>query len=526
MSSDLSLARAVEPPPAAAAGPGERASPPTTMDLGDWGETPAVIWLDRFQKAQKEQNSVEDEPEDFQTPEEYDALSHSISKKPRRQDEAYEDLLGRLEADDYETCLTFLARANNHLATLLRRFWLTKYNYKAGSGDARKRRIATQSLVIELIIGLIVRWINEKVWVFPNAALSLHAVDCRCPTRLFDLLSGLRIFYSRKIAHEIARDLGRRRMDPTRRPKDASVVVGMAVYDNLLLRLKTNREHGDVMRQNDLYQTIQWTTVDLSNQFDAAILKALLEHDGHWHDGGGNARAVRILTDFSTHEDYRDAIWKSFVSLSSQGDNRGGSACFALLAHPKYDPQGPSRLVFQRHVGTTYGTALYEDNQRVLNHIQQYMCATLGMKLIIVVGDQQSFSRMVGLKRQFPLDNMKIVPFPGEFHFAVHLLMAVHILCREALVDRLIELTGICRRTCSESKWDSVEKYNHYCFLYEALIVGIFTYLRSFLSPAQLANYPLLLFQARDSPGAVVLLKFLLDAASKTTTTLYFLDFH
>mmetsp|Transcript_10512 Transcript_10512/g.34723 ORF Transcript_10512/g.34723 Transcript_10512/m.34723 type:complete len:278 (-) Transcript_10512:109-942(-) len=92
--------------------------------------------------------------------------------------------------------------------------------------------------------------------------------------------------------------------------------------------------------------------------------------------------------------------------------------------------------------------------------------------------------------------------------------MAIHILCRGPLIDRLIEQTGIAQKTCgTPGKWDSVEKYSSYCFLYEAIIVGISTYLLSFLTPERLTNYDLLLHQAHPNCGAVVLLTFLFESA-------------
>mmetsp|Transcript_10512 Transcript_10512/g.34728 ORF Transcript_10512/g.34728 Transcript_10512/m.34728 type:complete len:99 (-) Transcript_10512:1350-1646(-) len=97
---------------------------------------------------------------------------------------------------------------------------------------------------------------------------------------MFDVLSSLRLFYNRKLSREMARDLGRRAMEPSRRTSNASKVAGFALYDNLLLRLLTNKEHGDVFRRNDQYQTIQWTTVDVSDAFDDEIRGAIAKNKG------------------------------------------------------------------------------------------------------------------------------------------------------------------------------------------------------------------------------------------------------
>ena len=52
----------------------------------------------------------------------------------------------------------------------------------------------------------------------------------------------------------------------------------------------------------------------------------------------------------------------------------------------------------------------------------------------MAVGDQQTYSRMVWLKIYHPSRYAWLLPLPGEFHFTVHVLMALHQLWDVALV--------------------------------------------------------------------------------------------
>jgi len=183
--------------------------------------------------------------------------------------------------------------------------------------------------------------------------------------------------------------------------------------------------------------------------------------------------------------------------------------CFALIRHLTYVPERPDGIVYRPHIPTTHGTADYNDNIAALNAIKLEM-QNRGHKAMVVIGDQRSYSRMIHMKRMEPSKYSWVIPFPGEFHYAVHLLMALHILFRAALIDRLIDVSGVARKTCgTEGMWSSVEKYNNYCFLYEAVIVAIFTYLRSFVPLHLFYDYDALKALASENAGATCLLEFL-----------------
>lgn len=82
---------------------------------------------------------------------------------------------------------------------------MNKYFVDA-SGERRLRLMSKKCLVIEIVIGVLVRWLDRSIWVFPIVILSLLAVQCHVPCKFFDLLTSLRILYCRSTSRAIARD--------------------------------------------------------------------------------------------------------------------------------------------------------------------------------------------------------------------------------------------------------------------------------------------------------------------------------
>ena len=113
------------------------------------------------------------------------------------------------------------------------------------------------------------------------------------------------------------------------------------------------------------------------------------------------------------------------------------------------------------------------DADKTLAVIKKHVLETLGMRLAVVWEEQQSYSRMLHLSIAGGAEYQWMIPAPGEFHFFVHALMALH--KNEsgwwsAMVgwvrspydeqhDPPQHGGGFCCDAIVE-KWDSVEKYN------------------------------------------------------------------
>jgi len=88
--------------------------------------------------------------------------------------------------------------------------------------------------------------------------------------------------------------------------------------------------------------------------------------------------------------------------------------------------------IWQPLVG--YGTESYADNDAVLEHIKEKIEDRIpGNKLTIIVGDQQTFDRMMKLRKYQPIDYAWLVPMAGEMHFCAFLARRLETVLVEAV---------------------------------------------------------------------------------------------
>jgi hypothetical protein len=168
-----------------------------------------------------------------------------------------------------------------------------------------------------------------------------------------------------------------------------------------------------------------------------------------------------------------------------------------ILGHPDTE-SAQSKIIYQPHIPTVNGTAGYADVRKFMEQHWLLVHVMLCIQISFIVGDQQSFSRMVWLKRMEAGAYDSIIPLPGDFHAAVHMLMAMHILWWEPLVCWLVDKTGFCEASIHET-WSSVELYNRYRFFYEAIIVGVISYIIEVVPPPQLQQPEILLEYAKHN---------------------------
>jgi len=371
---------------------------------------------------------------------------------------------------------------------VLRRYMTSGYcNKLSGDGlDAfQTRRLA----VYELLVGLLVRNLDEDVHVFALVVLSLLLLKNRTSMEIWGILNKLRASYSYTFTRELATDLGRRAMSVASIPADSSAIIMIGVYDNCMYSFGTSNEHIDEAHCNDNYQTINLMTAALPGDFDEKLRDELRKSTA-WNDSGSALRVVDALMDYGRHSTYTDECWVFFMGIAAL--KAPGDIVWDIILHPDYKPpRGATPFVYQKHVPTMYGTARYDDNQAALSRLNGHVLGA-GRSLAFVYGDQQTYSRMVWLKRKEPVGNEWFIPLPGDFHFTIHLLMAIHRLWWPTLIKWLVTDVGFCAKSCNEEKWDSVEKYNNYRFMYETLIVAIVTYFRGFLSKSHILNHSLL----------------------------------
>ena len=138
---------------------------------------------------------------------------------------------------------------------------------------------------------------------------------------------------------------------------------------------------------------------------------------------------------------------------------------------------GLRRVVLEKERGVVYqdGAASDDDTYRVISTIEQKRIAELAHQ--VVVSDYKTPKNMFCLEQQHRETTKWLRPVPGEWHWWVHALMAIHQTWFDVLFVHLIETDGFCSHTVI-NRWGSVEKFAHYRFFHETFICAALEYLK------------------------------------------------
>ena len=100
----------------------------------------------------------------------------------------------------------------------------------------------------------------------------------------------------------------------------------------------------------------------------------------------------------------------------------------------------------------------------------------LHFKVVLLAGDFQTFKGLVMFKKRHPETTRWLCPVPGDFHWWVHSVMAIHEIWWDVIFMRLHDEDEFGLNTVIE-KWDSVEKFDKYRFFHETIICAALQYL-------------------------------------------------
>lgn len=274
--------------------------------------------------------------------------------------------------------------------------------------------------------------------------------------------------------------------------------------DNCSYHLRTVFEHTD--RSGEFLHTINWLSVPLSKS-----LYGLTEgiQRGEWKRPDFSRWSIRPLFDPHTNENQilKQASWKAFMRTAAEG----GDVC----AHPDAPKPERSHVVFEQPV-LDAGTAAYRDVDRFLSAVRTMFLFLIGLvtvpwakaaSVVFVVGDQQTYSRMLWLKLYHPRRYDWLLPLGGEFHFREHALMALHRLWWFPIVRWVVFKLG-SRKTIFH-RWTSIEECKHYDHLYRLIVTTLCMYMAEVV-PRALLFSPLQLMRAvRHNKSATVVVCFL-----------------
>ena len=342
-------------------------------------------------------------------------------------------------------------------------------------GEQESKRQRKRSVIGELVLCLLVRSANRMVMPFIIACLSVVMLKASVSDDVWSLFTYMTITFNQQWAEEFCA-LVSSELEARLTPFE-SEHIKLAVFDNCSYMEKNTFQ--SAASTGGMLHTVNWLREPL----------AAAKYGGHvargaWHSGArtfqtrrffspSNPRVARLKLD----------LWLSFMSLAAAGGD--------ILARPAGPPPEPTKLVYMDPV-LDVGTAKYADVDLVLHRILAYYITTafVAASVVLLVGDQQSYHRMIWVKKYHPTNNDWFVPLPGEFHFVANLLMALHRLWYRSLSQWAEQKLG-WRNTIKED-WGSVTEWHHYDRFYLLLISAITTYLTEIvplhvrLQPSQL----------------------------------------
>jgi hypothetical protein len=198
------------------------------------------------------------------------------------------------------------------------------------------------------------------------------------------------------------------------------------------------------------------------------------------------------------------ACWKTATPLYEISGNKclrcvtRGQGCSGIRITPP--PAGASTLIYQPPLYDT-GTASYQDVRRILARIHDYHIKCLGQRIVLVVGDHQTYDRMLKLKINSTSNEYSwLVPLPGEFHFKWHVTLALHRLWWKRLAGWFCATAGMIE-TINENSMEAADKIKYILDFYSRVCLAIITYLSKVFG-AELRDVDAFLVAHADNLGA------------------------
>ena len=376
-----------------------------------------------------------------------------------------------------------------------------------------ERTLLKKAFSTELYMSLAARTTSRDVIPFLLICLSLLALKSGVPEDTWLTLRFMGVLVNKEWITAFALDVSSQLVSRLRRKMHGC--VRFVVGDNCDYQTRNVQEHTD--KSGEYLHTINWLSVVVSQTLQA-VLPAQLGR-GAWRRPGFSRFSVRELFD-PDHTDTRslkEASWRAFMSQTQAGDD--------ILRHPHVPKPEQTELLFEEPL-LDAGTAAYADVDKWLVAVRNLFCFLVGITvgcvagdeqewtpsaadLVLVVGDQQTWSRMLWLKLMHPERYSWMLPLPGEFHFTVHLLMAIHILWWHTII--FFAVNSLDSHKTIKQGWTSVEQYKYYDHFYQLTIRALALYMAEVVPPAILAKPALLLQMVQGNAAAVHAVQFLFE---------------
>lgn len=351
----------------------------------------------------------------------------------------------------------------------------------------RKRRLAH-----ELSLAVSLRTRDMRVSPFLILCLGVAALAAGVPTSFWAVLSTMFVLQTKQTVRRFCKLVS---AQLTRDPPDTNTSVRIVCLDNCDYPIKMTHQHAN--RDGFRKQTVNWFTRPLDQvQFPTPTVSR-----GAWRNGTSRFFSRQLFNPRrSEFRQYKKAVWQGFLAQASAGKD--------ILKHPTVERR-PTRtqIVYQKPVRNV-STAAYSDVDAATTAIANVLL--LYTALVFLFGDQQTYSRLFWLKCYHPESNEWYIPMPGNWHFTVHALMAIHKLWHRCFTAKLVHEMGF-EKTIKPTGWTSVELFVYYDRFYQLLVFCLVTYLTEVVPDPMLHDPEQLLESVRFNPTAVYAITFLYD---------------
>lgn len=255
--------------------------------------------------------------------------------------------------------------------------------------------------------------------------------------------------------------------------------------------------HQHTNRDGGRKETVNWLEVRIPG--DGTYPMDRISRGG-WHDGSSRHATLELF-------DPRRAAFDSLRVLAWTGYVDQAAAGLDILMHPQVNHAPVQAELRYMPPVLDVDTASYDDIYKSLNAIKHAILPYTEM--VLLVGDQQTYERLFHLKSKRNASHRWLVPLPGEWHYVVHALMAIHALWWTPFIESFIEHLSFGKSI--KYPWKSVETYVYYDRVYQLIIGELVKYVAGVVPRAYRQQPKRLLELVRSNPTAIYALTFLFE---------------
>ena len=316
---------------------------------------------------------------------------------------------------------------------------LARQLFVAPAGYEESEHAVKRLTCVELILCILSRVRNQHVLPFMLICLSVLAYNHGLADNMWQVLGSMFVLFDKAWSEGFIADVA---TFVAIDPPGTNTNVRFVVFDNVSYTIKTTYQHAE-RGLGGLLHSVNW----LSVPFDQTAYMTDVKR-GEWRSGGNRYDVRRKFAPASPEiAAFLVTTWCAFMAQACQG--------YDILAHPAGPKPTRTHHILHEPV-LDAGTASYSDVTRVLAAIKQHFVyplaaavpavkrakrkassgarATARAAMVMCVGYWQSYSRVVHLKCEFPARYNWIIPLPGDLHFTMHIVDAMHCLWWASLV--------------------------------------------------------------------------------------------